>query len=64
MLLFLSPKFKQIKVAASCVNTDFSLDKNAQESRHTWEWRHLLQNKFALAWARKTRNMYRFCCEK
>ena len=36
------------QVVASCVNTDFWLDKITRESRHTRELRHLLQNKFAL----------------
>ena len=36
------------QVVASCVNTDFWLDKIARESRHTRDLRHLLQNKFAV----------------
>ena len=39
---------KQIKVAASCVNTDFWLDKITQESRYTLDLRHFVKNKFAL----------------
>ena len=38
---------KKMKVAASCVNTDFWLDKITREPPHTRELlRHLLQNKF------------------
>ena len=42
------PVLKQIKVAASWVNTDFWLDKIMRESRHTKTLRYLQQNKFAL----------------
>ena len=53
MLRALPPTFKsfsqQIKVAASCLNTDFWLDKITRESHHTQELRQLLQNKFALS---------------
>ena len=35
---------QQIRVAAGCVNNDFSLDKITQESCHTRYSRHLLQN--------------------
>ena len=52
MLRVLPPTFKlvlqQVKVGASCVNTDFWLDKFTRKSRHTQDLRHLLQNKFAL----------------
>ena len=41
------PVLKQIKVAASWVNTDFWLDTIMRESRHRKELRYLLQNKFA-----------------
>ena len=33
---------------SGCVNTDFWLDKNTRDSRHTRGLRHLLQSKFAL----------------
>ena len=53
MLRVLPPTFKpfsqQIKVAASCANTDFWLDKITRESQHTQELSQLLQNKFALS---------------
>ena len=53
MLHVLPPTFKpfsqQIKVAASCANTDFWLDKITRESQHTQELSQLLQNKFALS---------------
>ena len=46
------------QVAASCVNTDFWLDKITRESGHIWqELYHLLQKKFT--WAGKTRGIYR-----
>ena len=37
-----------MKVAASCVNTDFWLDKITREPRHAQNLGHLLQNKFVL----------------
>ena len=40
--------FATNQVVASCVNTDFWLDKITRESRDTRELRHLLKNKFAL----------------
>ena len=36
------------QLVASCVNTDFWLDKISRESRHTSDLRHLLQCRFAL----------------
>ena len=54
MLRFLTAPFKpvlkqaKLKVAACCASTDFLLDKITRESRHTWESRNLLQDKFAL----------------
>ena len=36
-------------VVASCVNTDFWLDKITRELCHTRELRHFLQNRFALS---------------
>ena len=48
MLRVLPPTFKpalqQNQFVASCVNTDFWLDKITRESRHTQELRHFLQN--------------------
>ena len=38
------------QVDASCVNTYSWVDKITRESRHKWDLRHLLQNKFA-PWA-------------
>ena len=37
-----------LKIAASCVNTDFWLDKITRESRYTLDLPHFVQNKFAL----------------
>ena len=54
--LVLLNTFKPNQVVASCVNTDFGLDKITGESRRHAE----KQN----CWASKTRNMYRFCCKK
>lgn len=56
----LSSKYR---VVASCVNTEFWLDKITRESDHTRELRRqLLQNKFALGWLNA--NMCKVCCKK
>ena len=53
MLLVLPPRSQThlatYQFVVSCVNTDFWLDKVTQDSCHTGELRHLLQNRFASA---------------
>ena len=47
------------QVVASCLNTDFWLDKIARDSRHIRDLRHLLQKEFAFGFS--LCSVYRFC---